>query len=75
MVATNNKVKTPIGDGVCQGGFSASAGDGNSQLDEKRVLVRIDLTEENRHLLGRSNCMTPHARESALFVFVESELA
>jgi len=73
MVATNNKVKTPIGDRVCQGGFSA--GDGNSQLAEKRVLVRIDLTEENRHLLGRSNCMTPHARESALFVFVESELA
>ena len=72
MVITNIKVKTPIGDGVCQGHFAVR--DNNSQPAEERVLVRIPITEENQHLLGSSNCLTPHAQQSALFVFAASEI-
>ena len=72
VIITNSKVKTPLGDGICQGHFAAR--DNNSQPAEERVLVRIPITEENQHLLGSSNCITPHAQQSALFVFAEGEI-
>lgn len=72
MVTTNSKITTPIGNGVCQGRFGAK--DNDAQPAEKNVLVRISITEKNQHILGNSNCLTPRARQSALFVFAESEI-
>ena len=71
-MVTNSKVKTPIGNGICQGRFATR--DSDSRPVEERVLVRIPITEENQHLLGSSNCLTPYAQQSALFVFTESEI-
>jgi hypothetical protein len=68
----NSKVKTPIGDGVCQGRYAVR--DANGETVVESVLVRIRMNPENQHLLGSSNCMTPRAMASALFVFNESEL-
>lgn len=80
MVPTNARVKTPIGDGVCQGSYAATdvtgldSSDAESQPVEHYVLVRIPITEENLHLLGSTKCLTPRATTSALFVFAESEV-
>ncbi len=72
MIITNSKVKTPVGNGICQGGFATR--DNNSQPAEERVLVRIPITEENQHWLGSSNCLTPRAQRSALFVFTAGDI-
>ncbi len=72
VIVTNSKVKTPVGDGVCQGHFAVM--DNHSQPMEERVLVRIPITEDNQHLLGSSNCLTPRAQQSALFVFAAGEI-
>lgn len=66
-VQINQKVKTPIGEGVVQGRYLKSG-------EDEAVLVRIVITEENRHLLGSPSCMTPRAYASALFVLKESEV-
>ncbi|MDL1909729.1 hypothetical protein FBQ81_03395 [Chloroflexi bacterium CFX6] len=63
---TNEKVKTPFGEGICQGRYV--------ETDFADVLVRITITEENAHLLGSTKCLTPNANVSALFVFAESEV-
>ncbi len=72
VINTNSKVKTHLGYGICQGHFAAK--DNRSQPAEESVLVRIPITEENQHLLGSSNCLTPRAQQSALFVFAEGEI-
>lgn len=71
MARTNDVVKTPLGDGVCQGVYE----DDESQPAKHGVLVRIPITEENLHLLGSTKCLTPLAMGSALFVFDESEVS
>lgn len=72
MKKTNTKVKTPFGDGVVQGNFEVRQGD---EPIEQCVLVRVPLMDANRHALGDSRCMTPHATDTALFVFAENELS
>lgn len=73
MARTNDVVKTPFGSGVYQGHYAVFGADG--QPVERCALVRIRITKENGHLLGKENCMTPHAVGSALFVFSESEVS
>lgn len=71
MKPTNSKVRTPLGEGVVQGGWAVR------QTEEivRAVLVRIPLTDEIRKRLNDSNCMTPHATATALFVFRASEVS
>lgn len=70
MIATNQKVNTPIGSGVVQGQFMARA-------DESvivKALVRLPVNDVTRPQLGKAYCLTPRAMKTALFVFTESEL-
>lgn len=70
MKRTNQKVKTAFGEGVVQGYYGAR----QDVEDEAHLLVRVAITDENRHALGGSNCLTPHAGDSAIFIFAEGEL-
>ena len=71
-VMTNRKVKTPLGDGVVQGRFAIRDGNGGSV--ENAILVRLPINEVTRETLHRSNCITPNAEASGLWVFAESEI-
>lgn len=71
MKQTNEKVKTPLGEGRVQGGFMVK----QMENSLRAVLVRIPLTDAVRAQLAKPNCITPRATVSALFVFAESELA
>lgn len=71
MKRTNDKVDTPFGDGVVQGNFEVRQG---GETVEQCVLVRVPITDANRHALGTSKCMTPNATQAALFVFADDEL-
>lgn len=68
---TNDKVKTKFGEGVVQGYYGAR----QDSDDQPKVLVRVAITDANRHALGSANCLTPHAGDSAIFIFAEGELA
>lgn len=72
MLRVNQSVTTPIGIGVFQGKYEII-----SRLMgpvETCVAVRIELNDENRGHLVDSNCVTPRATHSALFVFAESQV-
>lgn len=71
MKTTNTKVRTPLGEGVVQGGYVVK----QAENAIRAVLVRIPLSDEVRRRMNDSNCMTPHANSSALFVFREGELS
>ena len=65
---TNTKVKTPLGVGISQGHFS--------NLEEiNTVLVRLPINETTKPELIKSNCMTPRAVGSGLWIFSENEVA
>jgi len=70
---TNVKVKTPIGEGMTQGRFTVR--DGQSEAVVTGVLVRLPINDVTRSELNKSNCVTPSAEHSGLWVFSESELA
>ena len=71
MKRTNSKVRTPLGEGWVQGGFTVKQTEGAIRA----VLVRISLNDDVRKRLNDSNCITPHANESALFVFRDGEVS
>ena len=54
-----------------QGGFTVKQTEGAIRA----VLVRISLNDDVRKRLNDSNCITPHANESALFVFRDGEVS
>jgi hypothetical protein len=58
----NQLVKTPIGEGRCQGNF-----DGD-------VLVRLPINEVTSAHKQDSNCITPLAKVSGLWVFSKGDL-
>lgn len=64
----NQPVQTPIGVGVVQ---SASIRVGETV----KHLVRLPINEETQPHLGDSNCITPRAEHSGLWVFTEAELS
>jgi hypothetical protein len=72
MITTNAKVKTPIGDGIVQGGFAVKDAQGDQVA--AAVLVRMPVNDITRAQLSKSHCLTPHASRSALFVFTQGEL-
>ena len=67
---TNQKVKTPIGAGIIQGAFEVRSGEDGVT----GVLVRLPIDEQTRPYLRKSNCVTPRAQVSGLWVFQESEV-
>ena len=71
MLVANMKVKTPIGDGMVQGAFAVNVG---SEPVVKGVLVRLPINELTRTQMTQSNCLTPRAAVSGVWVFQESEL-
>ena len=64
----NQKVTTPIGDGVYQGDFTRAG------ADDAEALVRMPVNEQTGPHLKDSNCLTPRARFTALFSFKASEM-
>jgi hypothetical protein len=70
MNVVNNTVQTPLGKGIVQGRFSVRAGDDAVSA----VMVRMPIDDQTRAHLTKSNCLTPHASISGLWVFQESEI-
>jgi hypothetical protein len=73
MLTTNTKVKTPIGEGFVQGPFAVETVSGDPVV--RGALVRLPVNDITRPHLNQSNCMTPHATISGLWVFQEKELS
>lgn len=73
MIATNMKIKTPLGEGTMQAPFAVKDAAGNDVV--RGALVRLPINDATRPHLNKSNCITPHATLSGLWVFQESELA
>lgn len=72
-MTTNSKVRTPIGVGIVQG--ASSALDDHSLRSARMMLVRLPINDETSQHRQDSNCVTPRATQSGLWVFEESELA
>jgi len=71
-MTTNQNVVTPIGKGIVQGAFAVQ--DALGGLVVNGVIVRVPVNDETRSHLVRSNCLTPMAKHSALYVFEIKEL-
>lgn len=65
---TNQTVQTPIGVGVAQSATIQVAG-------IIKHLVRLPINEQTKAHLGDSNCITPRAEQSGLWVFTEDQLS
>ena len=73
MIQTNEKVETPLGPGIAQApAFSIQDAHGNDVA--QGVLVRLPINETTRPHLNKSNCLTPHANISGLWVFQVGQL-
>ncbi len=70
----NQPVVTPYGEGVFQGVFDVLKRE-STVIDETVALVRLKVTEQTLPHLHDANCLTPHACESGLWTFKESELS
>ena len=68
----NQLVKTPIGEGRYQGTFTESI---MAPGDRDAVLVRLPVNDDTRAHLKQSNCITPRATQSGLWVFVKEDLS
>jgi hypothetical protein len=74
MITTNTTVKTPLGDGIAQApAFSIRDGQGNDIV--QGVLVRLPINDATRSHMKKSNCLTPQATLSGLWVFQVKELS
>lgn len=72
MITTNMKIKTPLGEGTMQAPFAVKDAQGEHVV--RGALVRLPINDVTRPHLNKSNCLTPHAQISGLWVFQESEL-
>ncbi len=73
VVATNQKVDTPLGEGFVQGQFAVLDPETNA-LISSGIAVRLPVNEVTRPHLNNSNCLTSRATMSGVWVFQESEL-
>jgi hypothetical protein len=69
----NSTVTTPIGKGVVQGHFEVQA-KRDGVVVAQGVLVRMPINDQTRVHLNQSNCLTPRAKASGLWVFAENTL-
>ena len=89
MTMVNVKVHTPLGEGIVQGAYPLSQAplsrstetfpqmEEHNLGEEERmicVLVRLPINEVTRVVMAQSNCLTPRAKISGLWVFGEGEL-
>lgn len=72
MMMVNQKVSTPLGDGIVQGGFAVV--DAGREIVSSAVLVRLPINDVTRAELNKSYCMTPTANVSGLWVFDAGEI-
>lgn len=70
-ITTNQKVKTPFGDGVVQGFFAVHSRD---EQVVTGVAVRLPVNDLTRPELNKSNCLTPLAVFSGVWVFKQEQL-
>jgi hypothetical protein len=64
----NQRVRTPIGEGIYQGVYRAV------MAAVEKHLVRLPVNEKTAPHLQDENCITPRAAKMALFTFDPSEL-
>lgn len=69
----NQQVKTPLGVGIFQAPFAVV--DGQGQTVVVGALVKLPVDEVTGKALKRSNCLTPCAQVSGLWVFQEGEIS
>jgi hypothetical protein len=73
MMIVNQKVNTPLGvQGIVQGGYRVT--DGNGQTILEGVMVRVAVNDVTREQMSQSNCITPRAMVSGLWVFPQDTL-
>ena len=70
-IGTNQKVRTPLGEGIAQGLFAVTSEAG---FVASGVIVRLPVDEVTRRELRKSNCITPRAQVSGLWVFDVKDL-
>ena len=68
----NQKIRTPLGEGIVQGFFAVH--DGNNDKAAVGVAVRLPVNDVTRPELNKSNCLTPMAVFSGVWVFSEEVL-
>ena len=68
----NQTVQTPLGVGHFMANYAVL--DGNGVPVGKGRMVQVKLTDANRRHIKDSNCLTPLATSTALFVFQDNEL-
>ncbi len=73
VIAINQKVRTPLGDGYVQGQFVVLDAKTEAPIS-KGVAVRLPVNDVTRPCLNSDNCLTSHASLSGVWVFQESEL-
>ena len=71
-LATNMQIETPLGPGVIDGRFMVL--DGEGRLVTTGISVRLPVNEITKPHLHKSNCMTPAAVLSGVWVFPEKDL-
>ena len=72
ILSINTKVNTPIGAGMVQGAFAVQSAHGENVVNG--VLVRLPVNDATRPTMKQSNCLTPKAMTSGLWVFKEEEV-
>lgn len=72
-LSTNCKVKTPYGEGIVNGMFIINDNDGKEIA--RGIGVRMEVNDKTRQLLSLSNCVTPHAIVSGIWIFDEKEIS
>lgn len=69
----NQKVQTPLGEGEYQAPFAVV--DGMGQTVVIGMMVKLPVNEQTSKALRKSNCLTPSAKLSGLWVFQEGEIS
>jgi len=60
---TNQKVSTPMGDGIVEAAYGSG-----------QWLVRLPINEKTTKALKQSSCLTPRATITGLWIFEEGKL-
>lgn len=68
----NQPVNTPLGRGVTQGAFMATGG--QNELVAHGIIVRLAINDVTKPTMNQSNCLTPHATLSGLWVFGQGDV-
>jgi hypothetical protein len=69
---TNQEVTTPLGKGMVLAPFAVQLESGETVT--VGILVKLPVNEVTTKALKQSNCLTPKAKVSGLWVFPEGEL-